>query len=252
VIASMLAAAASSGAGLANQHPVFELRQYKIDAGRRDEFIELFDRELVETQEAEGMALIGQFSDRSDPDRFTWIRGFATMDARQASLAAFYSGPTWLEQRGAANPMLIDNDNVLLLRPAFAVPFQVLGERDVAGAPARLVVVTIHYLWKQPEEGFAAFFRHRYAPALERAGLPIEAALVREESPNNFPRLPVREGEKLFVWMTAVESEDAWRSALVRLAQDPQWGAIREELNNLEERAAQQLLLDPTSRSRLR
>ncbi len=252
MIASMLAAAVSSGAGLASQQPVFELRQYKIEPGRRDEFIELFDREFVETQEAEGMALIGQFRDRADPDRFTWIRGFPTMAARQESLTAFYTGPTWLKHRGAANPMLVDNDNVLLLRPAFGAAFQAIGERRGAGAPARLVVVTIHYLWKQPEEGFAAFFRHTYAPALERARLTVAAALVREESSNNFARLPVREGEKLFVWMAAVESEEAWRAGAARLARDPQWDAIRKELTNLEERAAQQLLLDPTPRSRFR
>src|SRR4029453_13062100 len=97
-------------------HPVVELRQYKIVHGQRDWFIALFDREFVETQEAEGIELLGQFRDRTDPDRFTWIRAFPSMEARQKSLTAFYSGSTWLTHRGTANPMLFDNDNVLLLR----------------------------------------------------------------------------------------------------------------------------------------
>jgi hypothetical protein len=35
---------------------VFELRQYTLRPGQRDVLIELFDRELVETQEAVGIS----------------------------------------------------------------------------------------------------------------------------------------------------------------------------------------------------
>lgn len=245
-------AALAPDARIGEGHPVIELRQYKIVHGQRDRFIDLFDREFVETQEAEEMELVGQFRDRSDPDRFTWIRTFPSMESRQKSLTAFYSGPTWLAHRGTANPMLVDNDNVLLLRPAWPGSGFRPAARSSAKAPARLVVVSIHYLWKQPDEGFTAFFKDRLAPALGRAGFHIDAALVREESANNFPRLPVREGEKLFVWATAVESEAAWKTALGHLMRDPAWSQLRAELLGFEEREAQRLMLDPTSRSRMR
>lgn len=42
---------------------VVELRQYTLHAGKRDVLIDLFDRELVESQEALGMKVIGQFHD---------------------------------------------------------------------------------------------------------------------------------------------------------------------------------------------
>jgi quinol monooxygenase YgiN len=204
VLAVLASTALAPDTNAAEIHPVIELRQYKVVHDQRDRFIDLFDREFVETQEADGMELIGQFRDRSDPDRFTWIRAFPNMDARQRALTAFYSGPTWLAHRGTANPMLFDNDNVLLLRPAWPGSGFHPAARPSATMPARLVVVSIHYLWKHPDEGFTAFFKERLAPALERAGVQIDAALVREESANNFPRLPVREGEKLFVWSTTV------------------------------------------------
>ena len=249
----LLAAAAFAATPETSPHPVLELRQYKIVTGKRDHFVELFDREFLEPQEADGMELVGQFRDRSDPDRFTWIRGFPSMDARKKSLTSFYSGPTWLKHRNSANPMLVDNDNVLLLRPVFGSGFEARSRPTPGTRPsARLIAVTIHYLWKQPEEGFIAFFRDRYAPALRRAGLPIEAALVREPAANNFPRLPVREGEKLFVWATAIDNDIAWKAALARLEGDPQWPALRADLHNLEERPAQRLLLEPTPRSKLR
>lgn len=248
-------AAAPAAASPPSSHPVIELRQYKIAPGSRDRFIDLFDRELVETQEAEGMELVGQFRHRADADRFTWIRAFPNMTERQQALTSFYSGPAWLTHRGAANPMLLDNDNVLLLRPAWpgsGFPDPVPRATSNSAAPARLVVVTIHFLWKHPDERFTFFFRHRLAPAMKRAGLQIEAALVREESANNFPRLPVREGEKLFVWVATIDDETAWKEALARLETDSVWPAIRQQLFDLEERPAQRLLLDPTERSTLR
>ena len=115
-----------------------------------------------------------------------------------------------------------------------------------------MMVLSIHYLWKQPEEGFTEFFKERLAPALDQAGLPVRAALVREKSANNFPRLPVREGEKLFVWATVVDSEAAWHAALDRLQRDPRWTDLGARLNAFEERPVQRLLLEPTARSRLR
>ncbi|MER7443901.1 NIPSNAP family protein [Micromonospora avicenniae] len=70
-----------------------ELRRYTLRAGRRDELIDLFDREFVESQEESGMAVQGQFRNLDRPDQFAWLRGFADMRSRRTSLAAFYSEP---------------------------------------------------------------------------------------------------------------------------------------------------------------
>jgi hypothetical protein len=56
-----------------------DLRQYTLYPGTRDAFVELFDRQFVETQEAVGMRIIGQFRDIGDPNRFVWMRGFQDM-----------------------------------------------------------------------------------------------------------------------------------------------------------------------------
>jgi hypothetical protein len=59
--------------------PMMDLRQYTLYPGTRDAFVELFDRQFVETQEAVGMRIIGQFRDIGDPNRFVWMRGFQDM-----------------------------------------------------------------------------------------------------------------------------------------------------------------------------
>src|SRR5215470_12713383 len=74
---------------------ILELRQYTLKPGARDTLIKLFDREFVETQEAEGMRVVGQFRDLDRPDRFVWLRGFPDMTVRARALDAFYHGPTW-------------------------------------------------------------------------------------------------------------------------------------------------------------
>ena len=98
--------------------PIVELRQYTLHPGTRDVLIDLFDREFVESQEALGMSVIGQFRDLDDANRFVWLRGFRDMPSRARGLADFYGGPVWKAHCDAANATMIDFDDVLLLRPA--------------------------------------------------------------------------------------------------------------------------------------
>lgn len=243
-----------------DDHPVIELRQYKIVAGKRDAMIALFERAFVESQEAVGARLIGQFRDMDDPNRFTWIRGFRDMAERPKALGAFYYGPVWQAHRGEANAMLDDNDNVLLLRPAWTGSGfgPAKGSRIPpwagAGEPsAGVVVATVYYLWKAPDEGFSAYFHETVAPRLQAAGLPVLGAYVAEEEANNFPRLPVREGEKVFVWFARVERRADFARAMDGLAENAEWRRlVAPGLADAQERPAQILHLAPTPRSLLR
>ena len=250
--ATALAAATPAPAPAAPAHSVIELRQYKVVPGERDAMIALFDRWFVESQEELGATLFGQFRDRDDPDRFVWLRGFPDMERRGQILQAFYYGPVWQAHRDEANPLLDDNDNVLLLRPAtpdlaFAAPTGTRPEPGVARPAEDAIVVTIHYLWKAPDTGFTAWFHDALAPALRTAGLPVLGGYVPEEAANNFPRLPVREHEKVFVWFTRAHDRAAYDRAIAGLDQ-----STRAALDDFEERPAQILTLSPTDRSLLR
>jgi NIPSNAP len=87
---------------------VVELRRYALRPGQRETLIELFDREFVETQEAVGMCILGQFRDLDDPDSFVWMRGFADMETRKRALESFYRGPVWKQHTRAANATMIN------------------------------------------------------------------------------------------------------------------------------------------------
>src|SRR5262249_49874140 len=153
------------------------------------------------------MTVIGQFRDLDDADRFVWLRGFAAMPERKDALERFYGGDLWKSKRDEANANFVDTDNVLLLRPAGAhAGFHLEGlqrPRDGAKAPAAgYVVATVYALAKDRAEGFRPWFARTARPALERAGITPIAALETNPVPNDFPRLPVREGETVFVWLT--------------------------------------------------
>jgi hypothetical protein len=232
--------------------PIVELRQYTLNPGTRDVLIELFDREFVETQEAVGMKVIGQFRVLDDPERFIWLRGFPDMLTRAEALGAFYDGPVWQQHRDAANATMIDSENVLLLRPARPDSGFVLDrERPPPGSteiPDGIVVATIYYL-APSETDFAEFFDSALTPALTAAGAATLAVFVSETAPNNFPRLPVREGEHVLVHFAAFSDELAYEDHLDQLAQTPHWDALKKELSRHLISDPEIWRLQPTARS---
>lgn len=215
---------------------VVELRQYTLHSGQRDTLIGLFDREFVDTQEAVGIRVLGQFADLDDADRFVWLRGYADMAARGRALPAFYNGPVWAAHRNAANATMVSSDDVLLLRPAWpgaALPAQQRGPQ----APSGLLRALVVHLRGPADDALRTACRGLIASAA-----PWQAWYETEPASNNFPRHPVREGEAVLValapFFDAIQAE-TWAQA-VDAALQP-WQA----------RATQHLRLMPTSRSAL-
>jgi hypothetical protein len=188
--------------------PVIELRRYTLHPGGRDVLVDLFERELIEPQEAVGMRLIGQFHDANDPDQFVFLRGFADMATRHAALESFYTGPVWRRHREIANATMIRSDNVLLLRPArpgWGFPATRVpggGAESKSSSLVRPVVATICLLDSPGGDDLFDLIDSELRPALSRARAELIACLVTEPSPNTYPDLPVREGVRALVWLT--------------------------------------------------
>jgi quinol monooxygenase YgiN len=236
---------------------VVELRRYRLRPGARERLIGLFDREFVETQEAVGMRVIGQFRDLDDPNAFVWLRGFRDMDARKEALAAFYGGPVWAQHRNTANDTMVNSDNVLLLRPAwpgagFPLPGKARPAPDKAARTSGMVLATTCHLAPRTDIAFAEFFANQVKPALARASANVLAAFMSERSENTFPRLPVREGETVFTWFSSFADETAYAEHVAALARSEEWN--RELLPEIDSRAWRSndvMRLAPTARSLL-
>lgn len=232
---------------------VVELRQYTLRPGRRDDLVALFDREFVETQEAAGMKVLGQFRDLDRPDRFVWLRGFADMARRRAGLEAFYGGPVWARHGAAANATMLDSDDVLLLRPAWDGAAVSLREPrpdgNTASPAAGFVDLTVFPLREPASRELIALARDRLSPCLAAGGARETAWYVTEPAPNDFPRLPVREGEPVLVGLALFEDE----GACLRFLRGGAWQRdAAPVLAPWLAGAPQALRLAPTARSAIR
>lgn len=173
---------------------VAELRQYTLHPGGRDVLVPLFEEHFRTGQEEVGITVGGVFLDEDDPDRFVWMRGFPDLEARTASLQAFYGGPVWAAHRDAANGTMIDSDDVLLLAPGEAV--------DSPGTRSHVLVGV-----GDPDQPVEPLANLLAAPV--RTWRP-------HPGPNGFPALPVRE-EQLGVWLAGFDDAATRDDALARL-----------------------------------
>ena len=65
-----------------------------------------------------GGCTVGQFRIESDEARFIWMRGFQDMRTRVKFLNDFYlNSLVWKKYSADANSMIVNSDNVYLLRP---------------------------------------------------------------------------------------------------------------------------------------
>jgi hypothetical protein len=235
-----------------DQHySVIELRRYTIKPDQRSAFARYFESYFPEAFQQLGASVIGHFLERGQSDRFTWLRGYAGMDARLAVNQAFYQGPVWAEHKRLLNAMMVDSDDVLLLCPAVAqrgvrparAPDPV-GEPDGATGIAVAQIFDLRAdlrdaLLDRATEWFDAY-RGRGA---------VEAAILKTlDVANNFPQHPIRTDGSYIVWVGLVPDQQALDglrplldAAAAALAAS---GMLRGE--------TELVIMDPAARSRLR
>jgi hypothetical protein len=221
---------------------------------------DLFDREFVETQEAVGIAVLGQFRDLDDPNRFVWLRGFDSMPQRAQALGRFYGGPVWTAHKSQANATMIDSDDVLLLRPVAAhldLPVPTTARppigRITPPPPPTVVLASLYYRDRPSDEGFVQFFDGQVRPVLVEAAATPLACLQTEQAENTFPALPVHTDAYVFVWFARFTDLAALSDHLRLLERSDLWQhRVLPALSTMLAGPPQQLRLAPTARSLLR
>jgi NIPSNAP len=228
--------------GIQPEVGVIELRRYLLRPGQRDVLIDLFDRQFIEPQEAVGMTVIGQFLDDDHPDTFTWLRGFTDMHTRRQALTAFYGGPAWAHHRDAANATMIESDNVLLLTPAPNSPALALEHRAAPAdeaMPARPVHIVTYHLERPASTTDFSGLRERLA---KHRGVQLHMLFTSLHAVNDFPGLPVREGQNVVVAVLACSGD---------VGDWPEWD-VGSTVFGRHLRSTELFRLHPTDRSRLR
>ena len=165
-----------------NKIKVLELRNYLLKPGQRDRFNVYFSAHFVDSQNVMGGNVLEKFRVGDEEDNFFWVRGFEDMQTRSAFLPAFYGGPVWKEFGAEANEMMIDSDNVHLLKP--------LDDSQVF-TPGKVVRVDYYFAKDETPD--------KLIDALAGENLKNTSLWVSELSENDFPALPVFQYKNLLV-----------------------------------------------------
>jgi hypothetical protein len=235
---------------------VFEIRNYVLQANRREHFIDYFEANFITTQTEVNMHVLGQFRLIGEPDHYVWIRGFENMQTRHNGLDGFYGGPVWKQHRTTTNAMIIDSDNVHLLRPLDASLDLTCGQtaETVASALADssisphtgMVAIDFYQALPGQRDDLINAFQTELAPIYQSEDIDLRGSFVAEMSENTYPRLPAMQNENELVAITVYESEEQGRAIRSQLAP-----TVSQILGSYLSTPPESLLLSPTLRSPL-
>ncbi|HZV49318.1 MAG TPA: NIPSNAP family protein [Candidatus Dormibacteraeota bacterium] len=95
---------------------LFELRQYRVRPGCRDDLVRLMEEVVIPFQASKGMVVVGSFVAVDDPDLYVWIRRFEDEEERQRLYAAVYESERWKEEIAPLIGPLLDRERMVVTR----------------------------------------------------------------------------------------------------------------------------------------
>jgi hypothetical protein len=231
---------------------VLEFRRYTIKEGEREHFAQYFDAYFPEALQQLGTIVAGDFFERKNSSGFTWIRGFHTLEDRAVLNAQFYAGSVWKEHKKTMNDLIVDSDNVMLLRPLSperGIPILPSIDPIVeANGVQGIVVAQIFAVKADSVEAFAKAAEPTFA-SYRAAGVREAGVLVTLDVPNNYPQLPIRTDGPFLVWLGVLKDKQMLENEFNPLAERSLQSL---SATSLIRGAPESVVLDPTRRSRLR
>ena len=190
---------------------VLELRNYLLKPNMADVFSNYFDIHFVKPMAELGCYTLGQFKIQNVNDRFVWMRGFSNMESREKFLNDFYvSSSVWKEFGPGANNMMINSDNVYLLRPLDNNKNSKEQSKGISSnvlITNRGIVVVDFHICNSTLDKVINLFNSAYLPFLKTLDIHDITLWVSEMSENDFPRLPVFQDKNLLLTITTYKDE---------------------------------------------
>jgi hypothetical protein len=187
---------------------VLEVRNYLVREGRRNDFIDLFQANFTASQNELGGYIVGQYRVSGANNNFLWMRGFEDMGARSKFLNDFYyHSPHWKQNKSAANAMLLNNDNVQLLRPLSLKESLSAGFDTKWFAREKGIAVIDLFTSNTKLQKLIEFMTAKYDRLLDKEQKANTSFWISEPTHNDFPALPVFQDKNLLVRITFYKSE---------------------------------------------
>ncbi|KAL0630448.1 hypothetical protein Q9L58_010704, partial [Maublancomyces gigas] len=196
---------------------VMELRNYILEPGKVGDFVRLFRKELIAPQVALGGYPMGEYAPKINNDHLIWFRGFESMKSRGQFLNDFYYGAVWKKNRTQANGLLVNNDNVHLLKPLLGLEPGTNERIDRKWfADQKGITVIDYYISNQKRGNFIQLLRGGYLPAMRKAGIEKISFWISEDGENTFPRLPVFQDQNLTVSIAFYKNETEYHQKIAQ------------------------------------
>jgi hypothetical protein len=94
----------------------YELRQYPVLPGQMDNWIKLFEEEILPFQVSKGMVIAGSFRGEEDPTVWVWMRRFESEAERERQYKEVYESDHWKNNIAPKVPTLIDRAGIKVQR----------------------------------------------------------------------------------------------------------------------------------------
>ena len=94
----------------------FELRQYRIKSGMRDEWVKYMEEVIIPFQVSKGMVVSGSFVGEEEEDLYVWIRRFDSEEERERLYEAVYESDTWKNEITDKVGSMMERDRMVVTR----------------------------------------------------------------------------------------------------------------------------------------
>ncbi len=97
----------------------FELRQYVLKPGQRENWVRLMEEEILPFQLSKGMIVVGSFLSEQETNEdglYIWIRRFENETEREKLYTAVYQTDHWTNILGPQVAEMIDREQISVTR----------------------------------------------------------------------------------------------------------------------------------------
>jgi hypothetical protein len=95
---------------------LFELRQYRMRPGQRDNWVRFMEEQIIPFQTSKGMEIVGSWVGLEEADLFVWIRRFASEAERERLYKEVYESDHWKTTIAPRVPEMLDRELIKVSR----------------------------------------------------------------------------------------------------------------------------------------
>jgi len=94
----------------------FELRQYRMKEGQKENWVKLMEEKIIPFQIAQGMVVLGSFVGEQEEDLYVWIRRFESEEQREELYEKVYQSETWQNEFAPVVGDMLDRSKIVVTR----------------------------------------------------------------------------------------------------------------------------------------